>query len=336
MASKTTVSPLIPAVESSPAPEAPTPDVADGAPAPGPEPQEPSPGPQAPGEVAPAALVWGDPGPIIEIPGFQMTARQDHLSAALARAQGEMRAALKDSSNPHFKSSYADLASVWDAWRAAGSRNGLAVVQSAQRTERGVRSCAMLKHESGQWIAPEPLTLPLSKDDAQGTGSAITYGRRYVLSALVGVAPDEDDGEAAVGRGEAALAPSKPQPKPANGKNGAPKSFPAAEKAARATQGEPAQQPTEDPLKALKWEVIDLLAQVVGTKQPDGTYDVPSTMAMGETFLPHANAWRPKSVPMKGDGRADMSQASEAQLGSVKEWLLKELAAQQLSPEPPF
>lgn len=118
------------------------------------------------------------------------------LAAALAKAQGTIRAALKDATNPHFRNSYATLASVWEAVRDPLSRNGLAVVQLVSSGESDVKVETMLMHQSGEFIS-ETLSVPVAKADAQGFGSAITYGRRYTLQAITGVAPDDDDGNAA-------------------------------------------------------------------------------------------------------------------------------------------
>jgi hypothetical protein len=125
-----------------------------------------------------------------------------NLAAALSKAQAVMTGAMKDSQNPHFKSSYADLSSVWDACRKPLTDNGLSVVQLPAYTERGtVEIETILVHESGEYIGGS-IEIPVSKVDAQGLGSAITYGRRYSLAAVVGIAPEEDDGESAVGRGQ--------------------------------------------------------------------------------------------------------------------------------------
>ena len=121
------------------------------------------------------------------------------LAAALAKAQGAMKGAVKDSANPFFKSKYADLASVVEAIRAAFSANGLSYVQTVQSSDLDeVRVETMILHSSGEWISCGVLALPVSKNDAQGYGSALTYARRYSLSAAVGVAPEDDDGNAAV------------------------------------------------------------------------------------------------------------------------------------------
>ncbi len=120
------------------------------------------------------------------------------LSAALAQAQGVMKGALKDSANPFFKSRYADLASVVEAIRAAFSANGLSYIQTVEPSDKDeVRVETTLLHSSGEWISCGILSLPVSKIDAQGYGSALTYARRYSLSAAVGVAPEDDDGNAA-------------------------------------------------------------------------------------------------------------------------------------------
>ncbi len=118
------------------------------------------------------------------------------LAEALAKAQSKLLPAAKDSENPFFKSKYADLASVWEACRAALTENGLAVVQLAHSTEKGVGVETMLVHSSGEFIS-ESLEVPAAKHDAQAFGSAITYARRYGLAAMVGVAPEDDDGNAA-------------------------------------------------------------------------------------------------------------------------------------------
>jgi hypothetical protein len=119
------------------------------------------------------------------------------LAAALAKAQGAMRAAAKESINPHFKSRYADLAEVWDACRVPLSVHGLAVVQCpGEIGDKTITLTTMLTHESGEWLE-NTMTIPVSKPDAQGVGSAITYARRYALAALVGVVQDDDDGNAA-------------------------------------------------------------------------------------------------------------------------------------------
>ena len=118
----------------------------------------------------------------------------NELAAALAKAQGAMENAAKNKSNPHFKSRYADLAAVLDAIRAPLSSNGLSTVQTMHIGERCIVLRTMLLHSSGQYIATEyPIAMMLK---AQEMGAAITYGRRYSLAAIVGVAQDDDDANA--------------------------------------------------------------------------------------------------------------------------------------------
>jgi len=120
------------------------------------------------------------------------------LAAALAAAQGQMKGAVKDSANPFFKSKYADLASVVEAIRVAFASNGLSYIQTVEPSDKDeVRVETTILHSSGEWISCGILSLPVSKSDAQGYGSALTYARRYSLSAATGVAPEDDDGNLA-------------------------------------------------------------------------------------------------------------------------------------------
>lgn len=120
------------------------------------------------------------------------------LATALATVQGKLKHAKKDSANPFFKSSYADLESVWEACRALLAENGLSVMQFPGHYVEGTMSLTtILAHSSGEWISQE-MSLPVSKPDAQGSGSALTYMRRYALAAVVGVYQADDDGNAAV------------------------------------------------------------------------------------------------------------------------------------------
>lgn len=128
----------------------------------------------------------------------------NELATALSKAQGEMPAAVKDKVNPFFKSSYADLGNVWDAARPVLSKYGLCVIQTTDFVpERNqIMLVTTLVHTSGQWVKSY-LPLNPAKNDSQGVGAAITYLRRYSLSAIVGVVcDDDDDGETAVGRGK--------------------------------------------------------------------------------------------------------------------------------------
>ena len=123
------------------------------------------------------------------------------LAAAMVKAQGEIEGAAKDKVNPHFKSRYADLSSIWEACKPALNGNGIAVLQSLAPSDGGTLALeTVLLHSSGEWLRGKAV-VPLGKNDPQGFGSALTYARRYSLAAMVGVCPEDDDGEGAQGRG---------------------------------------------------------------------------------------------------------------------------------------
>ena len=120
-----------------------------------------------------------------------------NIAAALAAAQSQMGKALKDSKNPHFKSSYADLSSVVGACMPALNANGIAVVQPFTDDETGRYVKTILVHgDSGETLECR-VPLIVNKNDMQGFGSAATYARRYGLMAMAGIAPEDDDGNAA-------------------------------------------------------------------------------------------------------------------------------------------
>lgn len=120
----------------------------------------------------------------------------DELFAALSIAQGKIEGAKKDQKNPHFKSMFAGLSATWDACREALAENGLAVVQTTMPTADGIFLVTTLGHKSGQWIRGET-PLFMDRQGMQPLGSAITYARRYGLQGVTGIAPVDDDGEAA-------------------------------------------------------------------------------------------------------------------------------------------
>jgi hypothetical protein len=124
-----------------------------------------------------------------------------NLATALAMAQMNIKGAIKDSNNPFFKSKYADLSSVVEAIRPAFGQCGLSYIQRVEPSDKDeVRVETILLHASGEWLSCGVLNLPVSKADAQGYGSALTYARRYSLAAACGVAPEDDDGNAASGK----------------------------------------------------------------------------------------------------------------------------------------
>lgn len=118
------------------------------------------------------------------------------VSAALVRAQKAFGPALKSSTNPHFKSKYADLAACVEAVIEALNANGIALVQRNVACDDGVCVETVFVHESGEMLSSGPLHVPAAKSDPQGYGSALTYARRYSLMAACGIAPEDDDGNA--------------------------------------------------------------------------------------------------------------------------------------------
>jgi hypothetical protein len=125
----------------------------------------------------------------------------NELAAALCKAQAEMGGAVKDSSNPFFKSSYADLTSVIKAIKQPFSDNGLSYTQFPVTFEDRIGVVTRLMHNSGQWLEMD-YTLPTVKKDPQASGSAITYARRYALQSIAGIPTADDDAESAMLRGD--------------------------------------------------------------------------------------------------------------------------------------
>lgn len=126
---------------------------------------------------------------------METSATTVEIQKALAEAQSEIRGADKDKKGNY--GFYTTLASAWSAWQASGPKHGLAVMQSISGTKEAPIITTRLGHSSGEWIQ-DSMPLWIGKADMQGLGSAITYGRRYSLMAMVGLAPEDDDGEQAV------------------------------------------------------------------------------------------------------------------------------------------
>jgi len=134
------------------------------------------------------------------------------LYTALSNAQGKIENAKKSSLNPHFRSKYADLAAVWDACRDAMTSEGLAVVQLPCEAPPGhVGLVTIITHSSGQSMQ-EKFFMPVAQaNNPQAVGSALTYAKRYALLGAAGIAPEDDDGNAATGRpAPATAAPARP------------------------------------------------------------------------------------------------------------------------------
>ena len=115
----------------------------------------------------------------------------------MVKAQKEFGPALKSSTNPYFTSKYADLATCVEAVIDALNNNGIALIQKCHESDTGVNVETLLLHESGESLSCGVLHVPASKQDPQGYGSALTYARRYSLMAACGIAPEDDDGNAA-------------------------------------------------------------------------------------------------------------------------------------------
>ncbi len=129
------------------------------------------------------------------------------ISKAISIAQGEMKPASKSTVNPFFKSKYSTLAQIWEVIREPIAKNGLSVFQDVTSRDGMISITTRVSHSSGQWIEFGPLDIPLLKKDAQAVGSAISYGKRYALSAALGVVSEEedDDAESAMNGCKAAL-----------------------------------------------------------------------------------------------------------------------------------
>jgi hypothetical protein len=209
----------------------------------------------------------------------------NELGAALAKAQAQVKGAKKDAANPFFKSTYADLASVWDACREALTSNGLSVVQFPGY-ENGVATLdTMLLHSSGQWLCATA-GAPVGKQDAQGVGSVLTYLRRYALAAVASVSPEDDDGNAASKKSERGGATRQPG---GTGAQGAPVA--------------PTPQPLNEKPKALQ------------APEPPAPWDEPGAKGMPAT-------WR-KTWPFGSLKGKELHSLTSDELVAQKAWALK-------------
>ena len=120
-----------------------------------------------------------------------------NIAAALAAAQAEMEGAKKSANNPHFRSKYADLGSVMDACLPAMNRHGIALIQPIGNDDGAAYVETRLVHGDSDTEVSCRVPLIIGKNDMQGFGSAVTYARRYGLMAMAGIAPEDDDGNAA-------------------------------------------------------------------------------------------------------------------------------------------
>ena len=122
--------------------------------------------------------------------------RMKNIAKALLEAQKKIENASKDAKNPHYKNNYATLESVLDAVKEAANAVGIAILQTCGKDAEGHFVESKLIHESGEEISSR-VYLVLDKQNMQGLGSAITYGRRYSLAALFAIGQDDDDGNGA-------------------------------------------------------------------------------------------------------------------------------------------
>jgi hypothetical protein len=140
--------------------------------------------------------------PVVESIKYRHSDELGELFGALALAQAEISSAVKDkvakvqSTKGNYQYSYSDLHSVIEAGREPLAKNGICVIQLPNAAGQRVTVTTILGHKSGQWWASD-LTMSATQNTPQGIGSAITYGRRYGLSAMAGIASEDDDGHAA-------------------------------------------------------------------------------------------------------------------------------------------
>ena len=214
------------------------------------------------------------------------------LATALCAAQAEIENATKNSQNPHYKSSYADLASVLDAVRPVATKHGLAFSQLPGFADGCATLDTLLMHTSGEWIMGTS-GAPLPKQDPQGIGSASTYLRRYSLAALFGIAQEDDDGEGTVSqRGR------EPAGKP-----------------------EPAKKAAEPPAKAAPGQVFALNDPAPGAKAEGKTWNELLTTENGRGYV----VWAVTSMTRLDTGarrillQALLDQAAEAQAIDVEQ-----------------
>lgn len=136
-----------------------------------------------------------------------------NIATALVKAQKEFGPALKTSTNPHFRSRYADLSACIEAVIDALNNNGIFLLQKNYDCADGIMVETVFVHESGEMLECGIVHFPATKKDPQGYASALTYGRRYSLMAACGIAPEDDDGQAASHQ-KAQKAEQKPEPAP--------------------------------------------------------------------------------------------------------------------------
>jgi len=132
------------------------------------------------------------------------------LAKSLSALQSELKPVPKDAINPFYKSRYADLSAIWESSRALLCKHGFAISQLPQAKEGQIVLTTLLLHISGEWLSSDLLVTPSKQGDPQSVGSALTYARRYALSAILGICSEEDDdAEDAMGRTRKAAQPAR-------------------------------------------------------------------------------------------------------------------------------
>ena len=162
----------------------------------------------------------------VEVNGVKISVPCNKLLEALGKMQGMLDNAKKASDNPYFKSKYADLATCLQTAKKPMADEGLSLSQHCTFDGAQVHCVSVLGHSSGQMMV-STLIVPVTKKDAQGVGAAITYARRYALSAIIGLAQEDDDANAAVGANDKKPEPKKEQQKPIERPKEQPKEQPA-------------------------------------------------------------------------------------------------------------
>ena len=191
------------------------------------------------------------------------------IAEALCAAQADMQGAKKESRNPHFKNTYADLESVVSAVRGPLTKNGIAFIQPFGRDELGDFCDTIFIHKSGETLQSR-IYLSVDRNNMQGLGSAQTYARRYGLMGLAGIAPADDDGNAA--------AQAPPAAKPALTKAAALK-FIWDAKTKQALDKMGAKLAAEYPVIAADEKVIEAIIKM------DGTFKTPEPLKDDADFL---------------------------------------------------
>ena len=128
---------------------------------------------------------------------FDAIESRPKIAAAFVKAQTQFAPALKTATNPHLRSKYVDLAGCVEAVMDALNEQGIGLIQRTHESEGGVNVETVFIHESGESMSAGVLHVPADKQNPQGYGSALTYARRYSLMAACGIAPEDDDGNAA-------------------------------------------------------------------------------------------------------------------------------------------